>query len=251
MITFVIFIGCSRSKNLDLTSDMKEKTNNDDWHNEILEKWNDYNLYEYDDKNNIFTKVEYKIFFTDESINIYDFNDGKTIIDVIEKKSNYLGFAVTRFKIEPTDKNWTWFLVVKYKKDEGLWDGMIKISLAEFNDHIQNNMLSLNCQYHELSQSIAVINNMKNVMPMIYFIDSSEERIIIMNNKQFEGLMPDEVFTNFYISFSFFEKIDNKNFKFRIVSDEILFGDFIWNIETNEIDSNLVRPINQITGKEL
>jgi hypothetical protein len=253
IIVLLTFVGCLKNKlpeNNERIEKIKEEGNDSiDWHNRVLEKWNNYNLLTIEGTERNLVKAEFKVFIADKTMEVYDFIDGKTSISIIEKGSKYLGFAVTRFKIEPIDKNWTWFLVVKIQDGERFWDGIIQISMAEFYEYISYNMLFLNCQYHEYSESIAVVNNsIDKKIGLIYFFDNVKNDIKIIDVEQ---IIPEELKNNYYISFNYIEKVDNNKFKFIISSDEILFGNLIWNVQTDEINIELIKPVNSITGREL
>jgi hypothetical protein len=230
-----------------------------EWNIKILELWNSYNLYTTNFTQETLVNVEFKTFSASELINIYDFNDGKTIIDIIENGTLYLGFAVTRFRIDPTDRNWTWFLIVKYREETGFWDGIIKISEAEFYEYIRNNMLFLNFEYsrrsHEIEylyRTVISINNniINRKVPIVYFIDNNDEVIKTMNVEIIEIIL-EGILKEYYISFMY-DNINNKNtYVFSILSDEILFGKLLWNVEINEAEIQLIKPIDLNTGKEL
>jgi hypothetical protein len=263
-IILVSFFSCVKStqpkENIDFKNYMeinavKEKniSSIDNWFSEILEKWNSYNLL----TNGLGErkKVIYKTFIANETLNVYDFNDGKTIIGIIDNKTEYLGFAVTRFNIERTDKDWTWFLVVKYKKNNGFWDGLIKISDTLFYEFIHSDMLFLNNEWRKISsefkyvneKSIVTIDGQIGKIPIVYIIDNIEETIYFCKIKFIEL---EELANEYIISFAYNRNIDGIEYVFSIYSDEILFGNLIWNIKTDEIKLELINPINTITGKK-
>jgi len=278
VIIFVLFLSCSKNvnknenansrtsaieymiennKNTDLEinenrygTDEENIIFTDTWHSELLEKWNSYNLYA-----KIQNRAVYKTLVADEPTNIYDFNDGKTIIDIIDKGIVYLGLAITRFKIENTDKNWTCFLVVKYKDNTNFWDGVIKINPSEFNEFIRYNMLFLNSEWCKVNpeynypknKSIITIDDQIGEMPIVYLIDYAEEIIYSMNTTSIELK---KLSSEYAISFLYIGNINEIEYEFSIRSDEILFGKVIWNIKSDEIKTELITPNNSIPGKE-
>jgi hypothetical protein len=268
-IAIVSTLGCSVKGKSNLpTADrenivLNEEVNNNGFENDFefngwitktVQRWNEYNLFTITSEETL-TKAEYVIFTADETLFVFDYNDGKTLVGIVEPKSKYLGIAVTRFQIEPTDKNWNWFLVVKFQDGEGFWDGIINISMAQFYEYLQNNMLFFNTQSNELFKSnellrsIAVITSIGRKPVSIYFVDNINKRIKITDSELMESALPEEIYSKYFISLNLKEILNKYEYIFKIGSDEIQIGFLTWNIQTDKINVE-IKPINTITGRE-
>ncbi|MCL2289137.1 MAG: hypothetical protein FWC34_00300 [Bacteroidetes bacterium] len=283
LIVIALFWGCSeRSENIPVIEKTEVKNNHvmeivnnfdkisdvgydllkniiiESWISETLEKWESHNLFT-SQREKALIKVEYKIFVAEESINVYDFNNGKTMVGIIEKGAMYLGFGVTRFVLEPTDRYFTWFLAVKFQKGAGFWDGLIKINNTEFFQFLHyDNMLFLNVHYspllrsNKLTGTFAVVYSTDLRISLIYHIDNLNGNIKFFNSELLEKALPSDLWDNeyYHVTFVFAEIVGPYEFKFRIISDIIFFGYLIWNIQINESNIYLTSPINVITGRE-
>ena len=257
LILLITLFGCSKKSITNIPSVVEKK-----WIIETLNRWNKYNLLTNLNEETL-VKAKFKIFSSEEPISVYNFNDGKTLVGTIELGSEYLAFAITRFKINPNDRNWTWFLVVKYQQGNGFWDGIIPISMEEFMEYYQYGILFLNVNWHdefrnnEISCAFASLHQTEEKIDPIYFLDNSSETIKIMDRDQVnqkiieKKAVPEEIYDKYSVSFYLNRVIDKNEYSFSIlVAEEIEFGNLVWNTKTNEIRIEFTHPIFIITGKE-
>jgi hypothetical protein len=254
-IFIITFSGCSKKITANISSKLEKN-----WITETLYRWNEYNLLTNLNEETL-VKAKYKHFFAEEPINVYNFNDGKTLVGTIE--AEYLAFAITRFKVDPKDRNWTWFLVVKYQQGDGFWDGIIPISIEQFMEYHQYGILFLNVNWNdefrnnEISCAFAILNQTMEKIDPIYFLDNTSETVKIIDRDQINKkiievkAMPEEIYNKYFISFNLNGILNKNEYMFSIlVAEEITFGNLIWNTKTDEINIEFIHPIFIITGKE-
>jgi hypothetical protein len=222
--------------------------------NDIIKDLNSLNIYRTKDYD---LNIAEKSFFYAEKasspIDVFDFQTGSNKIYKINKNDNFIVVAQTRFIVKENDKKWTHFYVVKCLDNMNrFWDGII--SLDSINTKFDK-LLFLNCQFHYNNQTIATVEgeNQKqtviyifdNTLGKIYKTDGIAELVALKFNK-----INDREFK--YIQYIYNgEKPDTYDkYQFSIISDELNFGNILWDYKNEKVTINVTDPIDIYTGKK-
>ncbi len=60
--------------------------------------------------------VQYAAHDAEQDLVVLSFKDGITKVGIVRKGQCYLVFAVTRFKVRPADRDWAYFMAIKFQR---------------------------------------------------------------------------------------------------------------------------------------